>query len=155
FVEVNMSVTSPDERPRLKGDNEQPQTPAASAGDSYAGSFARAAVGLAVTDPDGRFRQVNRAFCAITGYSESDLLATDFIALTHPDDRTGNLHLHQELLAGDITSYDCEKRYIKKTGEVIWVLVHVALRRDERGQPASCVALCQDISQRKRAEAER
>jgi PAS domain S-box-containing protein len=147
-----MSVTSRDESPLLKGDHEQARAP--DAGALGRGSFAHAAVGLAVTDSDGRFRQVNRAFCAITGYSESDLLATDFIALTHPDDRASNLHLHQQLLAGDITSYDIEKRYLKKTGEVIWVLVHVS-RRDERGQTGNCVALCQDISQRKQAEAER
>jgi PAS domain S-box-containing protein len=148
-----MSVSSPDKGPVLKGDQEQARAP--DAGALGRGSFAHAAVGLAVTDSDGHFREVNRAFCAITGYSERDLLTTDFIALTHPDDRASNLHLHQQLLAGAISCYDIEKRYIKKTGEVIWVLVHVSLRRDERGQPANCIALCQDVSQRKRAEAER
>jgi PAS domain S-box-containing protein len=150
-----MSVSPPDERPRLMRDNQPKATITALAGEVLVDGFAHAAIGLAVTEPDGRFRHVNLAFCAITGYSETELLATDFIALTHPDDRSGNLHLHQQLLAGTISCYDIEKRYLKKTGEVIWVLVHVSLRRDERGQPAHCVALCQDVTERKQAEAER
>ncbi len=49
------------------------------------------------------------------------MLATTFLAITHPED----LHLHEEkraqLLAGKIRNYDLEKRYIRKDGAIIWV----------------------------------
>ena len=44
--------------------------------DFFREAFAHASVGIAVTDLAGRFLQVNAAFCAITGYSQAELLAT-------------------------------------------------------------------------------
>src|SRR5262249_54445263 len=123
--------------------------------DFFQEAFAHAAVGMAVTDLAGRFLQVNPAFCAITGYSQAELLAADFVAITHPDDRAGNLLLNRQLLAGDISSFDLEKRYVKKNGATVWVLVSVSLRRDDQGEPTHIIALCQDITSRKRAEEER
>lgn len=131
-----------------------PETPAPRE-DFFAEAFAHAAVGMAVTDLAGRFLQVNPAYCAITGYSEAELLATDFGALTHPDDRGDNLDLFRRLLAGAFPWFDIEKRYLRKDGEVVWVLNSVSLRKNDQGRPTHCIALCQEISQRKRAEEER
>ena len=41
--------------------------------------------------PDGRYLQVNRAFCKIVGYSEEELLALDFQTITHPEDLGADL----------------------------------------------------------------
>jgi PAS domain S-box-containing protein len=122
--------------------------------DFFREAFTRASVGMAVTDLAGRFLRVNAAFCTITGYSEAELLATDFVAITHPDDRPANLRLAQQLLAGNIASFDVEKRYLKKDGTSVWVLNSVSLCRADHAQPAHFIALCQDITRRKQAEAE-
>ena len=46
-------------------------------------------VGVAQAEvPSGRFIRVNRRYCQITGYSESELLEKTFIEITHPDDRS-------------------------------------------------------------------
>jgi PAS domain S-box-containing protein len=133
-----------------------PVSPAAAQGqDFFREAFAHASVGIAVTDLAGRFLQVNAAFCAITGYSEAELLPTTFLTITHPDDRASNLHLVQQLLAGNIASFDVEKRYLKKDGTTVWVLNSIALSRADRVQPSHLIALCQDITQRKQAEDER
>jgi PAS domain S-box-containing protein len=118
-------------------------------------TFAQTADGLAVVDLAGRFLLVNPAYCAITGYSEAELLASDFLAITHPDDRAGNLHINRQLLAGDVASFDVEKRYVRKNGDVVWVLNSISVCHDDQGRPTHCVALCQDITQRKQAEEER
>src|SRR5207245_10449125 len=39
-------------------------------------TFAHASVGMAMATPQGRFLQVNRAYCEMTGYTEEELLAT-------------------------------------------------------------------------------
>jgi PAS domain S-box-containing protein len=123
--------------------------------DMFAEAIAHATVGVAIADPAGRFLYVNPAYCAIVGRTEADLLDTDFLSLTHADDLVEDLALQQQMLAGAFTHYDLEKRYLKGNGDVAWVLKRVSLRRDAAGQPAYCVALCQDITERKRAEAER
>jgi PAS domain S-box-containing protein len=118
-------------------------------------TFTQTADGLAVVDLDGRFLLVNPAYCAITGFSEAELLATDFLTITHPDDRADNLRINRQLVAGDIPSFDVEKRYVRKNGEIVWVLNSISVCRDDQGRPTHCVALCQDITQRKQAEEER
>src|SRR5205085_12230669 len=44
------------------------------------------AAGMAIVAADGRWVKVNRSLCEMVGYSEPELLATCFQAITHPDD---------------------------------------------------------------------
>ncbi len=118
----------------------------------FAESFAYAAIGMAQRSLAGRFLQVNPALCEITGYSEAELLALDFQTLTHPDDLALDLNYRQQLLAGEIRYYHLEKRYFHKSGRIVWILLSVALVRDEQGQPLYFIAQIQDVSDRKRAE---
>jgi PAS domain S-box-containing protein len=118
----------------------------------FRSAFAHAAIGMALTGLDGRFSKANGAFCRITGYSEAELRATDFTALTHPDDLPENMRLFGRLLAGEIPGFVHEKRYLTRDGGIVWVQNSVSLARDERGQPAGMVALIQDVTERKRAE---
>src|ERR1700687_2270840 len=110
--------------------------------------FADAAVGLSITDLQGRFVKVNPAYCAITGYTEAELNARDFQSITHPDDLPRTLEKIQSLLAGEISSFLIEKRYIRKDAIIVWVLNSVSLIRDKRGRPLNLVRLSQDISER-------
>jgi len=60
----------------------------------------------------------------------------------------------KQLLAGEISSYQREKRYLTKLNEAVWVLLSVSLIRDAAGQPLRLIGQVQDVSKRKRAEAE-
>ena len=57
-------------------------------------------------------------------------------------------------MRGELPSYSLEKRYIRKDGSLIWIDVSISLQRDPAGQPAYAIAVLQDISERKRLEAE-
>ena len=116
-------------------------------------AFAQASVGFAITNTIGQFVKVNEAFSRITGYSEEELCAMDSLALTHPEDRPASSDWTRRLLAGEIGSVAYEKRYIKKSGELVWVQMSVAAMRDEGGAVSGLVGLAQDIDERKRAEA--
>ncbi len=118
----------------------------------FSAAFAYAAIGIALCSLEGRFLQVNPALCEIMGYSESELLAVDFQTITHPEDLESDLSQMQRLLTGEIRYYHLEKRYFHKSGQTVWVLLSVALVRDEEGQPLYLVAQIQDVSDRKRAE---
>jgi two-component system cell cycle sensor histidine kinase/response regulator CckA len=118
------------------------------------GAFEHAALGIALVAPDGRWLRVNRALCEIVGYSEAELLATTFQAITHPDDMDADLALLNRMLAGEIQTYQMEKRYFHRQGHVIWVLLSVSLSRDADETPRYFISQVQDITERKRAETE-
>ena len=119
----------------------------------YRAAIAHAAVGVTLADLHDRCLETNTAFCAITGYSEEELLRMDFPALTHPDDREDSLAMMARLRAGEFPSFVMEKRYTRKDGGVVWVQNSVALVRDTHGRPASTVALTEDITERKESTA--
>jgi PAS domain S-box-containing protein len=117
-------------------------------------AFENAAIGMALVSLDGHWLQVNRSLAAMVGYSEAELLNTTFQAITHPDDLTTDLDQMRQVLTGQIDSYQLEKRYIHKLGQLIWALLSVSLVHTQQGQPLYFVAQIEDVTERKRAEAE-
>ncbi|MBA4062532.1 MAG: hypothetical protein C0501_02275 [Isosphaera sp.] len=120
----------------------------------FRGAIEHAAIGMALVAPDGRFLRVNRALCAIVGYSDQELLTRTFQNLTHPDDLQADLDQVRRMLAGEIVTYQMEKRYVHKAGHVVWALLSVSLVRSAAGAPVHFVSQIQDITDRKAAEAE-
>jgi PAS domain S-box-containing protein len=116
------------------------------------GAFDFAAVGIALVGLDGRFLKVNRALCEAVGYPEEELLALTFQDITHPEDLEGDLKLVQQLLDGQIDSYQLEKRYIHRDGRTVWVLLVGSLVRDPAGRPVNFIAQVRDVTARKAAE---
>ncbi|MGI8477458.1 MAG: sensor histidine kinase [Thermomicrobiales bacterium] len=118
----------------------------------FRSAFSFAAIGMALVGLDGRWLTVNRALCALTGYTRDELLTRSFQDITHPDDAVADRAHAEGLLAGRIETFQLEKRYVRKDGETVWVLVSVSLVHDERGQPLHFISQVQDIAVRKRAE---
>lgn len=115
--------------------------------------FELAGSGKAQVDPaSGRFVRVNRKFCEITGYTEAELLTQTYLDITHPDDQAQDRMVTLPILRGEKEYWTSEKRYVRKNGQVIWVLVTGALLRDGRGQPFHTVATIHDITARKQYE---
>lgn len=117
----------------------------------FRGAFESAAHGMALVSTEGRFTQVNAALCAMLGYSEAELLATDFQTITHPDDLAADEAHVRELLEGVRAAYQMEKRYLHKTGRTLWVQLSVSLVRTKDDIPVHFVAQIQDITQSKDA----
>jgi len=118
----------------------------------FRSAFDASASGMSLVHPDGRWFLVNRAQCEITGYSEEELLKTTFQAITYPEDLNNDLSNASQLLSGEIPSYHIEKRYIHKSGRIVWVHLTVSLVRDHLGQPRYFVSQIQDITERKTTE---
>ncbi len=113
-----------------------------------------AAVGISEIDMSGRFLAVNDRFCEITGYSREELLTYRFQDITYPDDVKPDTDLFARLKAGEIETYQLEKRYVHKNRSTIWIELNVSLVRDAAGKPAYRIGVVQDITARKRAEQE-
>lgn len=116
-------------------------------------AFEFSAIGMALVSADGHWLKVNKQLCNITGYSEEELLTKTFQEITHPDDLEIDLQQARELLDGTIDHYRMEKRYIHKNGSVVWILLSGSLVRDN-GKPLYFVSQVEDISQRKKYEAD-
>lgn len=107
-------------------------------------------VGMTQTDPvTRRFLRVNAAFCALTGYSEAELLAMTVDDLDHPDDREQDLSHSKELAQRAIPDYRVEKRLVRKDGSVVWVEAIGTMMRDADGHPPRIVSLIQDATERR------
>ena len=120
----------------------------------FRGTFENAAVGIANTDRQGGFLRVNDKLCDIVGYTREELLERSFVEITHPNFLPANLELYARLWRSEIPSFTAEKRYIRKDGSVVWCEVTVSLQCDATGAPAYAIAVIEDVSDRKRLEAE-
>lgn len=109
-------------------------------------AVANSPVGLALVSLEGRWVEVNRAISDLLGYSSEELSRLTFQQLTHADDLETDLHLVNELLLGQRSSYQMEKRYIRKDGSLIWGLLSVSLIRDAQGDPAYFISQIQDMT---------
>jgi PAS domain S-box-containing protein len=117
-------------------------------------AFSNAPIGMALVSPDGRWLQVNDAICEMTGYPREVLLTKSFQDITHPEDLDADLDQVRRMLAGEISTYDMEKRYIRADGSLIRVLLSVSLVWDEMGAPRYFISQIQDITERWRIEEE-
>jgi PAS domain-containing protein len=64
-------------------------------GERFGKAFAQAAIGVWLADTEGRFLQVNEAFCNILGFTREEL-APDRFLLNHPSRRPrGSCRVHQ------------------------------------------------------------
>jgi PAS domain S-box-containing protein len=120
----------------------------------FRAAFSHPAIGIALVSLEGHWLQVNPALCRILGYSEAELLATTFQALTHPEDLAANRINLQRALAGEISHYEMDKRYIHKDGRIVWTVLSVALVRNASNEPLYFVSQLQDVTERRQAQIE-
>ena len=120
----------------------------------FENAFKYSAIGMALVSPEGKWLKVNSRVCSILGYSEDELLSKTFQEITHPDDLDIDFNYVRQMLAGEIETYTMEKRYFHRKGNIVWVLLAVALVRDSVGAPVYFVSQIEDITERKQAEEE-
>lgn len=115
-------------------------------------AFANAPIGISLVAPNGQFLKVNQGYCQLLGYSEAELLSLSFQQITHPADLEADLAGFERLLAGEIDTFQLEKRFLSRQGGVIPVAIDTALVRDSYGQPLYCIGHIQDIRDRRKVE---
>jgi len=114
--------------------------------------FENSAIGVALTDLNGRFLATNHVYQTMVGYTEEELRALCFLDVTHEDYREANRALITELLEGKRRQFQIEKKYLRKDGSSIWVSNNVSLVPGTERVPRFIMALSEDITERKRAE---
>jgi len=112
--------------------------------------FEHSPIGNSLTTCDGTVR-VNNEFCALVGYSEEELSTIDWRDITHPDDIDESQRVLSTLIAGENDHARYQKRYIHKSGKIVWADVSAFLQKDKKGKPLFIVTSNNDITERKRA----
>jgi PAS domain S-box-containing protein len=116
---------------------------------------AEAPVGLVIFDADRRLLRTNKTFCELTGYPKGELLGHTSALYAHPDDLPATVTLTDQCYRGERDAYTYETRYVRNSGEIIWVSVN-AIRIELPDHPGPVqLAVVQDITAQKRAMEER
>jgi PAS domain S-box-containing protein len=119
----------------------------------FRSTFELAASGIAHVSLDGRFMRVNPQLCGMLGYAEHELIGRSVKEISHPEDRDVTDAHRAQVRAGERESVRFEKRYLRKDGAPVWVSLGVALARNAAGTPQYEIAMFDDITERKQAEA--
>jgi len=115
-------------------------------------AFEHAPSGMLLAGPDGRFLMVNGTMCRMLGYSEEELQAINWQERTHPDDLALSQEAGERLRRDRLPCVEIEKRYIRKSGDIIWARVRIAPVENGRGEIQCFVTHVEDITERRRAE---
>lgn len=117
--------------------------------------FEEAPIGIGAIGGDGRLLRVNEALCAMSGYTAAELTGKTLAQMTHPEDAAGCQRLLDALFEGTRHAFHLEQRCLTKTGRLLWGQVTVTAPHARKGTPPYALAMIEDVSERKRAEATR
>ncbi|MDP6389965.1 MAG: PAS domain S-box protein, partial [Alphaproteobacteria bacterium] len=114
--------------------------------------FEHAGIGMVLIDSRNKILQVNQSFADLLGYPQNMLVGMSPTDITHPDDRRESAQAVRQWITGETWSVQLEKRYITRSGDVIWGQVTVSvIAQGDDGKPIA-VAQIEDITDRRRAE---
>jgi PAS domain S-box-containing protein len=116
--------------------------------------FENSAIGVALTDLNGRFIATNPVYQEMLGYTGEELQKLSFLDITHEEYLEPNRTLIGELLAGNRQQFQIEKQYRRKNGSLVWVRNNVSVVPGTERVPRFLMALSEDITERKQAEEE-
>ena len=116
-------------------------------------AFAQAPIGMVLLTPEGRIVEVNQAYIEMLGYTREEFASRDSSFFTHPEDVAPTKNFFVSLREGPHITASIEKRYFRRDGEVLWARASATMRRDGQGKPAQVIAMVEDITARKLAEA--
>ena len=114
--------------------------------------FEHAAVGIGVGSVEGEILAANRSLLEMFGARLDDLRGQQVTDLVHPEDTPEVWRAYEELIGGERESFQCDKPYYRRDGQVVWTHLTVSLIRDEDGQPRYQVAMMEDITDRYRLQ---
>ncbi len=116
--------------------------------------FENAGIGVGLIGMDRRPLEANAALIRMTGYSPEEFFGLSGVDLSYPEDAEIGIPELQQILAGKIDSYQIEKRYVRKNGQVYWVRLTNSVVRAAGGQPQYFVTMVEDINDQKHAAEE-
>ncbi|HEX3528647.1 MAG TPA: PAS domain S-box protein [Thermoanaerobaculia bacterium] len=121
----------------------------------YRALFENPVLGIRISSvaDGGRIVESNPAYQKMLGYSAAELAERTIFDLTHPDDLDSNQRLYAEMAAGARSSYQIEKRFVRKDGSLFWGRLTAHPLLDASGRATHHIGLVEDVSESRRAQA--
>ncbi|MDQ4071486.1 MAG: diguanylate cyclase [Actinomycetota bacterium] len=116
-------------------------------------AFETAPIGMAFFNTDGEYIRVNSSLCDMLGRSPQELLGRRDQEFTHPHDRQADVDATWRILNGELDTWQCEKRFLRRDGSEVWAIANLTFLRSSDGHPLSWLGQFQDITERKEQEA--
>jgi two-component system sporulation sensor kinase A len=88
----------------------------------------------------------------MVGYNEEELNNIKWQELVHPEDIEKNLALFEEIIRKKRDTYQLERRFIKKNGEIIYTDSNISCVRENDGTVKYFLVTIHDITKSKKAE---
>jgi len=114
--------------------------------------FNSSALGITISDLQGKILRTNPAHQLIFGYSLDDLKSMVFSDFTHPDDKKRHQVVYEKMISGEISHFNMRKRFIHKEGHIVWANVTVSLIKNDDQKPMFILGMVEDISSHIQAE---
>ena len=112
--------------------------------------FESAALGIVITDENGRFVRTNAAYERFLGYAEGELVGHSARRVTHPDHYPHDLQMFGEMTRGERESYQVEKLYVRKDGSLIWGRLTASVVRPPHSDTMYFMGLVENIDEHKK-----
>lgn len=139
YVGISIDITERREMEKALRENEA----------IFRSAFDDAAIGMAIVSSEGRYLKVNSKLCDMTGYHREELLEMSIHELTYTEDHEQDAILIRQLREGWRDTCLCEKRYVRKDGSIVWVVLSSSVVRDKEGNLLYFVSQMQDITEQK------
>ena len=114
--------------------------------------FENSAVGVALTDLNGRFIATNLVYQKMLGYGEYELQQLTFLDITHEENLEDNRTLIGELLEGKRRQFQIERQCRRKDGQLVWVRNNISVVPGTERTPRFLMAIAEDVTQQKLSE---
>ena len=111
--------------------------------------FENSAIGIGVVGLDAKPVECNQALLDMLGYSMDEISRMGFMDFTHPEDVDKDLELFHDLILGKQSSYQIEKRYIRKDLQVIWARLTVSTILNIQGDIQFIMSMIENITDMK------
>ncbi|RPJ04560.1 MAG: PAS domain S-box protein, partial [Deltaproteobacteria bacterium] len=122
--------------------------------DRFRTVFEKSAIGIGLTDLDGRILEANPALMQMLGYTIEELTGKSFLDITHPDDVEKEKKTFRQLKQERSDGLRLEKRYIRKNAQFVWASLTASLCHDHAGTPRFVMVMVEDVTERRQAENE-
>ncbi len=118
----------------------------------FRGAFTHASMGMALTDLEGTFLQVNEPLAALLEYTPQEFQTMKVWEIAHSGDRDVCRMMWQSVLEGQRSRAQFEMVAASKSGNMLWAKTGLSLVRDEHGEPLYFIFQFDDRTQHKQME---
>lgn len=118
----------------------------------FRATFQNAGVAISLVSSDGKLIRVNDRMEEMLGYDRLEIEGHSIEEFSHPDDRLLGKAALDRLNSGEADDYELEKRYVRRSGEILWGHTTVSCVRQSGNQVAYFIKIIQDVTARKLAE---